>query len=193
MVHIRHVLLGYNRAPRLRLPSPARRYPFLDPMALTETEIQRQKEIQQAEELLFSRRPGAWLRQRTFPGRLRGRLGHALSAPDRRATSRRRSRRRGSAALSRRTPRPEEIDREADIPRHVIDGLGRVGVLGMTAPKEFGGRGFSQMAVLQGAGGNRRTLRFDLGFHECASLDRDSRAAAFRNARAERKMAAARW
>jgi acyl-CoA dehydrogenase family protein 9 len=41
---------------------------------------------------------------------------------------------------------PAEIDRKADIPRAVIDGLGRVGVLGMTAPKEYGGRGFSQMA-----------------------------------------------
>src|SRR5881409_880067 len=41
---------------------------------------------------------------------------------------------------------PAEIDREADIPRSVIDGLGRIGVLGMTAPKEYGGRGFSQMA-----------------------------------------------
>ena len=41
---------------------------------------------------------------------------------------------------------PAEIDRKADIPRSVIDGLGRVGVLGMTAPKEYGGRGFSQMA-----------------------------------------------
>src|SRR5437868_14524963 len=41
---------------------------------------------------------------------------------------------------------PAEIDRKADIPRSVIDGLGRVGVLGMTAPKEYGGRGFSQIA-----------------------------------------------
>src|SRR5947208_9672996 len=39
-----------------------------------------------------------------------------------------------------------EIDRKADIPRSVIDGLGRVGVLGMTAPKEYGGRGLSQIA-----------------------------------------------
>jgi len=37
------------------------------------------------------------------------------------------------------------IDRDADIPRSVIDGLGKIGVLGMTAPKEFGGRAFSQM------------------------------------------------
>ena len=39
-----------------------------------------------------------------------------------------------------------EIDRQADIPRKVIDGLGRVGVLGMTAPVDHGGRSFSQMA-----------------------------------------------
>ena len=37
------------------------------------------------------------------------------------------------------------IDRNADIPRDVIDGLGRIGVLGMAAPAEFGGRGFSQL------------------------------------------------
>ncbi|HET9856571.1 MAG TPA: acyl-CoA dehydrogenase family protein, partial [Chthoniobacterales bacterium] len=41
---------------------------------------------------------------------------------------------------------PVEIDRQEDIPRKLIDGLGRVGVLGMTAPMEYGGRGFSQMA-----------------------------------------------
>ncbi len=41
---------------------------------------------------------------------------------------------------------PVAIDRQADIPREVIDGLGRLGVLGMTAPGEFGGRDFSQMA-----------------------------------------------
>jgi acyl-CoA dehydrogenase family protein 9 len=40
---------------------------------------------------------------------------------------------------------PVRIDREADIPRDVIDGLAHLGVLGMTAPIEMGGRGFSQM------------------------------------------------
>jgi acyl-CoA dehydrogenase family protein 9 len=40
---------------------------------------------------------------------------------------------------------PARIDREADIPREVIDGLGELGILGMTAPTQFGGRGFSQM------------------------------------------------
>ena len=41
---------------------------------------------------------------------------------------------------------PAAIDRQADIPRDVIDGLARLGVFGMTAPKEVGGRGLSQMA-----------------------------------------------
>lgn len=36
------------------------------------------------------------------------------------------------------------IDREADIPQVVVRGLAELGVLGMTAPEEFGGRGFSQ-------------------------------------------------
>ena len=41
---------------------------------------------------------------------------------------------------------PAAIDRNADIPRDVIDGLARLGVYGMTAPRELGGSGFSQMA-----------------------------------------------
>ena len=41
---------------------------------------------------------------------------------------------------------PAAIDRQADIPREQIDGLARLGVFGMTAPRDVGGRGFSQMA-----------------------------------------------
>src|SRR2546422_4307567 len=41
---------------------------------------------------------------------------------------------------------PAAIDRQADIPREVIDGLARLGVFGMTAPGDVGGRGLSQMA-----------------------------------------------
>lgn len=51
---------------------------------------------------------------------------------------------------------PVRIDRNADIPREVIDGLAQLGVLGMTAPKEIGGRGFSQMGygrILEVIGG----------------------------------------
>lgn len=49
------------------------------------------------------------------------------------------------------------IDRNAEIPQDVIEGLGRVGVLGMTAPVEHGGRGMSQSGyckVMEVVGGH---------------------------------------
>ncbi len=51
---------------------------------------------------------------------------------------------------------PDEIDRKADIPRSVIDGLGELGVLGLTAPESFGGKDASQLAycrILEELGG----------------------------------------
>ncbi|HEY1582658.1 MAG TPA: acyl-CoA dehydrogenase family protein [Chthoniobacterales bacterium] len=114
-------------------------------MALIETDIQRQKEIQQAEELLFSGRQELGFAKGLFLGDFVAdwampypRLSDAQQADvDRAVTELRHFLDEHLDAA--------EIDREADIPRHVIDGLGRVGVLGMTAPKEVGGRGFSQM------------------------------------------------
>lgn len=53
------------------------------------------------------------------------------------------------------------IDRQADIPQDVIDGLGRLGVLGMTAPKEYGGRGVSQL-------GNYKVMEV-IGGHCCST------------------------
>ncbi|HEY5895440.1 MAG TPA: acyl-CoA dehydrogenase family protein [Chthoniobacterales bacterium] len=41
---------------------------------------------------------------------------------------------------------PASIDRNADIPREVIASLAELGVFGMSAPREVGGRGMSQMA-----------------------------------------------
>ncbi len=39
------------------------------------------------------------------------------------------------------------IDRQASIPESVIQGLGELGVLGMTIPTEYGGLGMSQYAA----------------------------------------------
>jgi len=39
-----------------------------------------------------------------------------------------------------------QIDLNEEIPTHVIDGLGELGVLGMTVPKKYGGGGFSHTA-----------------------------------------------
>src|SRR6059036_556461 len=113
---------------------------------MNKLDAERQKEIQQAEELLFAGPQALGFAKGLFQGHFvsdwvtpypripaaqqaelddtLGELRHFLDADL-------------DAA---------EIDRQADIPRSVIDGLGRIGVLGMTAPKEYGGRGFSQMA-----------------------------------------------
>jgi acyl-CoA dehydrogenase family member 9 len=118
-------------------------------MALSATDIQRQKEIQQAEELLFSGRQELGFAKGLFLGDFVAdwampypRLSDAQQAEVDRAVAELRT------FLDEHLD-PEAIDRHADIPREVIDGLGRVGVLGMTAPKEVGGRGFSQMAYCQ--------------------------------------------
>ena len=113
---------------------------------MTTTEAQRQKEIQQAEELLFTGPQALGFAKGLF-------LGHFVSdwvMPYPRIAE------AEQAELDRvlRELRefldqhldPAEVDRQADIPRHVIDGLGRIGVLGMTAPKDVGGHAFSQIA-----------------------------------------------
>jgi acyl-CoA dehydrogenase family member 9 len=116
---------------------------------MTETEAQRQKEIQQAEELLFAGPQAVGFAKGLFQGHFVSdwvmpypRIPAAQQAElDQTLTE---LRQMLDAELD-----PTEIDRQADIPRNVIDGLGRVGVLGMTALAEYGGRGFTQMANCQ--------------------------------------------
>jgi len=40
---------------------------------------------------------------------------------------------------------PEEVDRSREIPKNVIEGLGKMGAFAMKVPKEYGGLGFSQV------------------------------------------------
>ncbi|HEV2045521.1 MAG TPA: acyl-CoA dehydrogenase family protein [Chthoniobacterales bacterium] len=113
---------------------------------MTETEAQRQKEIQQAEELLFTGPQALGFVKGLFQGHFVSdwvmpypRIAAAEQPKiDQTLTDLRKF-------LDEHLDAPE-IDRQADIPRDVIDGLGRVGVLGATAPQEVGGRGFTQMA-----------------------------------------------
>lgn len=113
---------------------------------MTEAEIQRQKEMQQAEELLFAGPQALGFAKGLFQG-------HFVSdwvmpyprIPAAQQTELDKSLTELREFLDTKLD-PAAIDRQADIPREVIDGLGRVGVLGMTAPVEYGGRGFSQMA-----------------------------------------------
>jgi acyl-CoA dehydrogenase family member 9 len=113
---------------------------------MTETEVQRQKEIAQAEELLFAGPQALGFAKGLFQG-------HFVSdwvmpyprIPAAQQTELDQSLAELREFLDQHLDAPA-IDRQADIPRDVIDGLGHVGVLGMTAPQEFGGRGFTQMA-----------------------------------------------
>lgn len=113
-------------------------------MALTASQIQEQKK--QAEELLFSGPEKLGFAKSLFFGHFNAGLVLPFPeiSPEERplldqtlVELRRFAEEKINAA---------EIDRLADIPRSVIDGLADVGVLGMTAPREFGGRGFSQSA-----------------------------------------------
>lgn len=68
---------------------------------------------------------------------------------------------------------PIRIDREADIPREVIDGLSRLGVLGMTAPRDVGGQGFSQMGygrVLEVIGGRCSSTAIFVNAHHSIGM-----------------------
>ena len=65
------------------------------------------------------------------------------------------------------------IDREADIPRSVIDGLADLGVLGMAAPVEWGGRGFSQMGycrIMEVIGGHCAATAVFVNAHHSIGL-----------------------
>jgi alkylation response protein AidB-like acyl-CoA dehydrogenase len=68
---------------------------------------------------------------------------------------------------------PAKIDRDADIPRDVIDGLARLGVLGMTAPVEMGGRGFNQLGygkILEVIGGRCSSTAIFVNAHHSIGM-----------------------
>src|SRR5437867_7989010 len=113
-------------------------------MALTAQQIEEQKK--QAEELLFSEEQKLRFAKSLFFGQFKG----ALVAPYPELNVAERPEVERTVAELRRFLADEvdsaAIDRNAEIPQAVVDGLGRLGVLGMTVPKEFGGRGFSQLA-----------------------------------------------
>jgi alkylation response protein AidB-like acyl-CoA dehydrogenase len=115
-------------------------------MAMTEAEAARQKEIQQAEELFLGGPEILGFTKGLFLGRF---ISDWVMPYPRIPAAQQTDLDQTLAELRTMLDTeldPAEVDRRADIPRNVIDGLGRVGVLGMTAPKEFGGHGFSQMA-----------------------------------------------
>src|SRR5438034_3094686 len=113
---------------------------------MNKLDAERQKEIQQAEELLFAGPQALGFAKGLFHGHF---VSDWVMPYPRIPTAQQTELDKTLTELRKFLDEhldPMEIDRQADIPRSVIDGLGRVGVLGMTAPKEYGGHGFSQMA-----------------------------------------------
>src|SRR5712671_5562648 len=113
---------------------------------MNKLDAQRQKEIQQAEELLFAGPQALGFAKGLFQGHFVA--DWVMPYPRIPAAQQPRIDKTLSELREFLDQHLDaaEIDRQADIPRDVIDGLGRVGVLGATAPQEVGGHGFSQMA-----------------------------------------------
>ena len=111
--------------------------------ATLERETQRQQQVRDAEELLFTGPQKLGFAKGLFLGRFVHHwvMPYPCIPPDQEDDV------NSAVAEVRRFMEerhdPKVIDLQADIPRDVIEGLGRLGVLGMTAPIEVGGRGFS--------------------------------------------------
>ena len=117
-------------------------------MALTVAQIRAQK--QQAEELLFSEKLKLGFAKTLFFGQFQAPL--LFPYPELRAEEKPIVEKALAdvGAFARDHIDAAGIDRNADIPRAVIDGLGRLGVLGMGAPTSFGGRYTKIMEVIGG-------------------------------------------
>jgi alkylation response protein AidB-like acyl-CoA dehydrogenase len=140
-------------------------------MALTAEELEQQKK--QAEELLFSEGEKLGFAKGLFHGRFNAGLvfPYPQLKPEERAEVEQ------AVALVRRFADehidPMAIDRNADIPQDVIAGLARLGVLGMTAPKEYGGRGFSQLGyckVMEVIGGRCSATAVFVNAHQSIGI-----------------------
>ena len=102
-------------------------------MALTAAQIEQQRK--QAEELLFSGPQTLGFAKGLFFGHFNGQL--LFPYPELRPDERVRTEQK-VAEVRRYCDEhidPTAIDRNAEIPQSVVDGLGKLGVLGMTAPE----------------------------------------------------------
>jgi acyl-CoA dehydrogenase family protein 9 len=112
---------------------------------MTMTKEQLAQQQKQAEELLFSGPQTLGFAKGLFFGHFNASLlfPYPILPPDQRAAVERKV-----AEVRRFCDEHIDavaIDRNAEIPQSVVDGLGRLGVLGLTAPSQYGGQGFSQL------------------------------------------------
>ncbi len=133
----------------------------------------RAQQLEQAEELLFSGESRAGFAKAIFRGEFRGKAIFPypeLTSSERPVVE--------EAVAAVRAFADEHIDaaaidRDADIPRSVIDGLAELGVMGMAAPVELGGRGFSQMGycrIMEVIGGHCAATAVFVNAHHSIGL-----------------------
>lgn len=124
--------------------------------ARSQRERERDQQVKQAEELLFSGGRQRSAAKELFSGRFANEL--VFPYPELSNTERPKvdSALRSLISFCDQQLDPDSIDRQADIPRSIINGLSDLGVLGMTAPEAVGGKGFSQLGycrILEELGG----------------------------------------
>jgi alkylation response protein AidB-like acyl-CoA dehydrogenase len=140
-------------------------------MALTAAQIEQQKK--QAEELLFSGPQTLGFAKGLFFGHFNSKLLFpypVLDQAQRAVTDRAVDEVRRFCAEH---IDAAAIDKSAEIPQGVIDGLAQLGVLGMTIPQEMGGRGFSQHAytrVMEVLGGHCASTAVFVNAHHSIGL-----------------------
>jgi len=111
----------------------------------SQRELDREKQVRQAEELLGPGKQHQSVAKELFAGRFESRIIFPYPQLSPEELPKVDAAVRQLIAFCDEHLDPTAIDRQADIPRHVIDGLSQLGVLGMTAPESAGGRGFSQL------------------------------------------------
>ncbi|MFQ5731794.1 MAG: acyl-CoA dehydrogenase family protein [Planctomycetaceae bacterium] len=141
-------------------------------MSATVEEL-RQKQIEQAEELLFSGPQKEGFAKELFFGKFRAES--ILPYPELTAAQRQRGDEAVAAARTFCDERidPDKIDRDADIPLEIIRGLGDVGVLGATVAPQYGGRGLSQQnycRVMEVIGGHCASTAVFVNAHHSIGL-----------------------
>jgi alkylation response protein AidB-like acyl-CoA dehydrogenase len=115
----------------------------------TPSEEQRRQQVRQAEELLFQGPQHLGFAKGLFLGRYVDRwITPYPSVPDDQVAELERAITDVRLFLKEHHD-PAAIDREADSPQAVIESLGQLGVLGMTAPGNVGGRDFSLLGYCQ--------------------------------------------
>ena len=139
----------------------------------TITEAEKAKQIAQAEELLFSGPHRSGFAKALFQGEFRG--GVVFPYPEL-PPAKQAEVDQAVAAVRKFADEhidAAEIDRKADIPQSVIRGLGDLGVMGMAAPVEYGGKGFSQLGyckVMEVIGGHCSSTAVFVNAHHSIGL-----------------------